>query len=113
MEKLLLFHPEMISAHLLWGNMFLREDLSTGVKKKSNFEIFESALYLKSRSMPLSFLKVVFLLHGVAALCNLVADFCNRRTPIACQNLRVCNNLMVVFSTGERLLQSGMDQSIL
>ena len=47
MEKLLLVHPEMISAHFLWGNVFLREDLLTDVKN-SNFKIFESALYLKS-----------------------------------------------------------------
>ena len=52
MGKLLLFHPEMISAQFLWGNVFLREELQTDAKK-SNFEIFESAIYLKSGSMPL------------------------------------------------------------
>ena len=57
MEKLLLFHPEMISAHFLWGNVFLREDLLTDVRKL-NFKFFESALYLKSGSMPLSSQKV-------------------------------------------------------
>ena len=55
MEKLLLFHPEIISAHFLWGNVFLREDLLTDVKN-SNFKIFESPLYLKSGSMPLMYL---------------------------------------------------------
>ena len=58
MEKLLLFHPEMISAHFLWENVFLREDLLTDVKN-SNFKIFESALYLKSGSVPLTLVCVV------------------------------------------------------
>ena len=53
MEKMLLFHPEMISAQFLWGNVFFRKDLLTDVKK-SNFKIFASALYLKSGSMPLT-----------------------------------------------------------
>ena len=53
MGKLLLFQPEMISAQSLRGNVFLRKELYTDVKN-SNFQIFESALYLKSRSMPLS-----------------------------------------------------------
>ena len=53
LKNWLLFHPEMISAHFLWRNVFLREDLLTDVKN-SNFKIFESTLYLKSGSMPLS-----------------------------------------------------------
>ena len=52
MEKLLLFDPEMTSAQFLWGNMFLRGDLQSDVKNV-NFQIFESAPYLESVSMPL------------------------------------------------------------
>ena len=43
----------MISAKFLWGNVLLGGKLQIGVKS-SNFEIFESALYMKSVSMPLS-----------------------------------------------------------
>ena len=43
----------MISAKFLWGNVFLGGKLQIGAKN-SNFEIFESALYMKSVSMPLS-----------------------------------------------------------
>ena len=42
----------MISAKLLWGNVFFKGKLQIDTKN-SNFEIFESALYLKSVSMPL------------------------------------------------------------
>ena len=43
----------MISAKFLWGNALLRGKLQIGAKN-SNFEIFESALYMKSVSMPLT-----------------------------------------------------------
>ena len=43
----------MISAKFLWGNVFFGGKLQIDAKN-SNFEIFESALYLKSVSMPLS-----------------------------------------------------------
>ena len=42
----------MISAKLLWGNVLLGGKLQIGAKN-SNFEIFETALYMKSVSMPL------------------------------------------------------------
>ena len=43
----------MISAKFLWGNALLGGKLQIGAKN-SNFEIFESALYMKSGSMPLN-----------------------------------------------------------
>ena len=43
----------MISAKFLCGNVLLGGKLQIGAKY-SNFEIFESALYMKSVSMPLS-----------------------------------------------------------
>ena len=43
----------MISAKFLWGNVLLGGRLQIGAKN-SNFEIFESALYMKSVSMPLT-----------------------------------------------------------
>ena len=43
----------MISAKFLWGNVLLGGKLQIGAKN-SNFEIFESALYMKSVSMPLT-----------------------------------------------------------
>ena len=43
----------MISAKFLWGNDLFGGKLQIGAKN-SNFEIFESALYMKSVSMPLS-----------------------------------------------------------
>ena len=43
----------MIYAKFLWGNVLLGGTLQIGAKN-SNFEIFESALYMKSVSMPLS-----------------------------------------------------------
>ena len=43
----------MISAKLLWGNVLLGGKLQIGAKN-SNFEIFETTLYMKSVSMPLS-----------------------------------------------------------
>ena len=46
----------MISAKFLWGNVLLGGKLQIGAKN-SNFEIFESALYMKSVSMPLSYSK--------------------------------------------------------
>ena len=42
----------MISAKFLWGNVLLGGKLQIGAKN-SNFETFESALYMKSVSMPL------------------------------------------------------------
>ena len=44
----------MISAKFLWGNVLLGGKLQIGAKN-SNFEIFESALYMKSVSMPLTY----------------------------------------------------------
>ena len=52
MLKLALFHKEMISAKFLWGNVLLGGKLQI-CAKNSNFEIFVSALYMKSVSMPL------------------------------------------------------------
>ena len=49
----------MISAKFLWGNVLLGGKLQIGAKN-SNFEIFESALYMKSVSMPLIKLKGIF-----------------------------------------------------
>ena len=43
----------MITAKLLWGNVLLGGKLQIGAKN-SNFEIFESALNMKSVSMPLT-----------------------------------------------------------
>ena len=43
----------MISAKFLCGNVLLGGKLQIGAKN-SNFEIFESALYMKSVSMPLT-----------------------------------------------------------
>ena len=45
----------MTSAKFLWGNVLLGGKLQIGAKN-SNFEIFESALYMKSVSMPLMFI---------------------------------------------------------
>ena len=42
----------MISAKFLWVNVLLGGKLQIGAKN-SNFEIFESGLYMKSVSMPL------------------------------------------------------------
>ena len=42
----------MISAKILWGNALLGGKQQKDAKN-SNFEIFESALYMKSASMPL------------------------------------------------------------
>ena len=47
----------MISAKFLWGNVFFGGKLQIDAKN-SNFEIFESVLYLKSVSMPLRFIHV-------------------------------------------------------
>ena len=47
----------MISAKFLWGNVLFGGKLQIGAKN-SNFEIFESALYMKSVSMPLSLLTI-------------------------------------------------------
>ena len=48
----------MISAKFLWGNVFIGGKLQIDAKN-SNFEIFESTLYMKSVSMPL----ILTLLH--------------------------------------------------
>ena len=47
------FHKEMISAKSTWGNVLLdgKPQIYT---KSSTFENFESALYMKSVSMPLN-----------------------------------------------------------
>ena len=50
--KLLSFHKEMISAWFLWGNVLLRGELQKDTIN-SNFDNFESTLYMKSVSMPL------------------------------------------------------------
>ena len=52
----------MIAAKFLWGNVFFRGKLQIDEKKwnfelfakKVNFENFESALFMKSLSMPLT-----------------------------------------------------------
>ena len=46
-KKLLSFYTEMVSAYFLWRSMLLRGKLRK-YAKNSNFENFESALYLKS-----------------------------------------------------------------
>ena len=46
----------MIFAKFLWGNVFIGGKLQIDATN-SNFEIFESALYMKSVSMPLNVLK--------------------------------------------------------
>ena len=46
---MLSFHKEMISAKFLWGNVVLMGELHIDVMN-SNFDIFESALYMKSVS---------------------------------------------------------------
>ena len=51
--KLCLFDPKMISAHFLWGNVFLRGELYRDVKN-SNLWTFENALHLKCGGLPLS-----------------------------------------------------------
>ena len=43
----------MISAYLVWGHVLLDGKLQT-YAKKSNFESFDSTLYMKSVSMPLN-----------------------------------------------------------
>ena len=53
--KFLLFDPEMISAQFLVGNVFLRGEQRD--VENSNFQIFESALYLESVNMPLKKLR--------------------------------------------------------
>ena len=53
----------MISAKFLWGNVLLGGKLQIGAKN-SNFEIFESALYMKSVSMPLKYDVHVFFVGG-------------------------------------------------
>ena len=47
----------MISAKFLWGNIFIGGKLQVDATN-SNFGIFESALYMKSVSMPLIICKV-------------------------------------------------------
>ena len=51
--KSLSFHKEMISAWFFWGNVLFRGELQIDAIN-SNFENFESALYMKSVNMPLS-----------------------------------------------------------
>ena len=65
----------MISAKFLWGNVFFGGKLQIEAKN-SNFDIFESALYLKSVSMPLSWfqtslLLTAFLLRHLITACRL------------------------------------------
>ena len=50
-KKLLSFHKEMISASFLWGNVLLKGELQIDTLN-SNSDNFESALYMKSVSMP-------------------------------------------------------------
>ena len=45
-------YKEMVFAKFLWGNVLLGGKLEIDVKN-SNFDIFNSALYMKSVSMPL------------------------------------------------------------
>ena len=58
----------MISAKFLWGNVLLGGKLQIGAKN-SNFEIFESALYMKSVSMPLKEL-APFFFHFFQSYCD-------------------------------------------
>ena len=51
--KFALIHTEMISAYFLWGKVPLRGETQTDAKN-SHFDIFESALYMKSGSIPLT-----------------------------------------------------------
>ena len=60
---MLQFHTEMISAKLLWENVFLRGELQNDARKKQNktnkqtnkiHNKLESALYMKSLSIPIS-----------------------------------------------------------
>ena len=52
-KKWLSLHKEMISAKFLWWNELLGEELQIDAKN-SNFEFYESALYMKSESIPLT-----------------------------------------------------------
>ena len=68
--KLLSFHKEMISAWFLWGNVLIRGELQI-YTINSKFENFESALYMKSVSIPLNknmhvFFRRVPLIYGRA-----------------------------------------------
>ena len=53
----------MISAKFLWGNVFFGEKLQLD-PKISNFEFFESALYMKLVNIPLT-LFIVMMLIGI------------------------------------------------
>ena len=44
----------MISVKFLWGNVFFGGKLKIHAAKNSNFDIFESTLYMKSVSMILN-----------------------------------------------------------
>ena len=61
------FHKEMISAKFLWGNVFFGRKLKKDAKN-SNFDIFESALYLKSVSMPLTPISYLITFYVMVAL---------------------------------------------
>ena len=54
MQKLLLFHTKMLSSlEFRWGSVLLGGELQIDIDN-SNFDIFESILYVKSGSMPLT-----------------------------------------------------------
>ena len=59
----------MIPAQFLWGNEVLREDQWTDVKN-SNFDIFESALYLKCGSVPLR-----IVVNGIIRMDRIQCDY--------------------------------------
>ena len=60
-QKWFSFHKEMISALFLWGNVLLRGELQIDANN-SNFKNFESAMYMKSGSMPLISYILIWLL---------------------------------------------------
>ena len=87
MQKLLLFHTEKISAQFLWGNVLLGGELQTDTKKKkSNFAIFESPLYMKFGSMPLSaYHPQVHCIHHITSVGRLsysISTYCLLLLPI-------------------------------
>ena len=53
---------KMISAKFLWANLLFGGKQQIDAKK-SNFKFFESAIYMKSVSMPLSKIQLQIVLH--------------------------------------------------
>ena len=73
---------EMISAKFLRGDVLLEGKLQRGAKS-SNFDIFESALYMKSLSMPLSSCKI----GGLVVLSQILGDKFQRGTSSGSKSL--------------------------